>query len=354
MARLSHALGVAPTNTPERSFAELTQLLSRLEQSILRADPEREKWLRSDEFERKKTNYNLDFARKLLTRLEQEALGVKLQSKRLDIQSDLNRKRELLERLMDRMHDFEQLQCEGEDTPEGVALLAEIMAASSENVDSPSGTATEETGKPDANEEIPSRPPPESPSLAAQPPSTAPTSTDDPQPPSSPPGPGSVPASVSTITTQTVRPRASHPAPAQDTATSTARAALFANRRMNSISKVPATTGTSTATTEAILDQQRAEQDALSDSILKMASALKMSSQRFSSTLEEDKALLSRAGDGMDRTEKSMDAASRRMGALRRITEGKGWWGRMILYAWIYGLMVALILLVFVLPKLRF
>lgn len=85
-----------------------------------------------------------------------------------------------------------------------------------------------------------------------------------------------------------------------------------------------------------------------------MASALKASSERFSSTLEEDKALLSRAGEGMDRTEKSMDAASRRMGTLRRITEGKGWWGRMMLYAWIYGLMVALILLVFVFPKFRF
>jgi hypothetical protein len=118
--------------------------------------------------------------------------------------------------------------------------------------------------------------------------------------------------------------------------------------------KTAATTQSSTATAEAILDHQRAEQDALSDSILKMATALKTSSQRFSSTLEDDKLLLDRAGEGMNRTERGMDAASRRMGALKRMTEGKGWWGRMILYAWVYGLMVALVLLVFVLPKLRF
>jgi len=36
------------------------------------------------------------------------------------------------------------------------------------------------------------------------------------------------------------------------------------------------------------------------------------------------------------------------------MTEGKGWWGRMILYAWVYGLMLSLVLLVFVMPKLRF
>lgn len=145
----------------------------------------------------------------------------------------------------------------------------------------------------------------------------------------------------------------------QDTAVSTARAALFASRRSNTTTtmasnKTAATTQSSTATAEAILDHQRAEQDALSDSILKMATALKTSSQRFSSTLEDDKLLLDRAGEGMNRTERGMDAASRRMGALKRMTEGKGWWGRMILYAWVYGLMVALVLLVFVLPKLRF
>jgi hypothetical protein len=42
------------------------------------------------------------------------------------------------------------------------------------------------------------------------------------------------------------------------------------------------------------------------------------------------------------------------MGMLQRMTEGEGWWGRMKLYAFVYGLMVVLVLVVFVLPKLRF
>lgn len=85
-----------------------------------------------------------------------------------------------------------------------------------------------------------------------------------------------------------------------------------------------------------------------------MASALKASSHRFSTTLETDKDVVGRAGEGIEKTERSMEAARGRMGALRKMTEGKGWWGRIILYAWVYGLMVSLILFVFVLPKLRF
>lgn len=85
-----------------------------------------------------------------------------------------------------------------------------------------------------------------------------------------------------------------------------------------------------------------------------MAGALKESSQRFSSTLEADKDVVGRAAEGMDKTEQGMEATKGRMGALKRVTEGKGWWGRMILYAWVYGLMVGLVLLVFVMPKLRF
>jgi hypothetical protein len=49
-----------------------------------------------------------------------------------------------------------------------------------------------------------------------------------------------------------------------------------------------------------------------------------------------------------------MEAASKRIGMLRRMSEGKGWWGRIMLYAWIFGLWIVAILLVFVGPKLRF
>lgn len=52
---------------------------------------------------------NLEYARNLLTRLEQEVMGMKLQSRKGEYQTDLNRKRELLEQLFDRMHDLGQV-----------------------------------------------------------------------------------------------------------------------------------------------------------------------------------------------------------------------------------------------------
>lgn len=227
-----------------------------------------------------------------------------------------------------------------DDSSEGEDLLGDIIPTPSESVDSrrssnaPGGDSFEEPKIPEPeppepptqNETIPEPP------TAASAIEPAETSTSDVLP---------------TQTTQALRARSSASSPTPSSH-STARAALFANRRK------PATPQTSTATAEAILDQQRAEQDAMSNSILDLASKLKESSKSFSATLEEDKNLLGAAGASMEKSELSMEAAQGRMGSLKKMTEGKGWWGRMILYAWVYGLMVALILFVFVFPKLRF
>ncbi|TDZ18623.1 hypothetical protein Cob_v008466 [Colletotrichum orbiculare MAFF 240422] len=352
MARLPtasslHAPGSA---SPEKGAAELNQLLRRLDQSILHADQERERRLRASEFERARLNSNLEYARSLLTRVEQETLHVKLLSRRQDMQVDLNRKRDLLERLFDRMHDFEQLHEEDDSySSDGEDILADIIPTPSDSMDSRStGAPTEDTdANEEAEEEIPNLPPP----AVSQPPVP-----EEPQPEptfSSQTSASATGAPPPTTTSSTLRARGpNRPSSPNATSTATARAALFARR--NTLKSSSAAPASSTATAEAILDHQRVEQDQLSESILKMAGALKASSQRFSNTLEQDKNVLSRAGEGMEKTENSMDAASRRMGTLRKMTEGKGWWGRMILYAWVYGLMVALVLLVFVMPKLRF
>ncbi len=110
----------------------------------------------------------------------------------------------------------------------------------------------------------------------------------------------------------------------KDTAESTS-SALFGDRKDKAISQ--------TTMTEAILDTQRAEQDFLSESILKMARDLKHSSNAFANALEEDKDVVNAAGKGLDKNETGLDAASRRMGTLRKMTEGRGWWGRIMLYA---------------------
>jgi len=49
-----------------------------------------------------------------------------------------------------------------------------------------------------------------------------------------------------------------------------------------------------------------------------------------------------------------MEAAEKRIGTLRRMSEGRGLWGRLLMYVWIAGLMVLALAVVFVLPKLRF
>jgi hypothetical protein len=109
-----------------------------------------------------------------------------------------------------------------------------------------------------------------------------------------------------------------------------------------------------TQSKEHSLSAHRHEQEDLTTSLLTLASQLKTSSQSFQSGLEAEKSVLARAVDGIDRTATNMEAAEKRMGLLRRMTEGKGWWGRMMLYAWIVAGWVLAILIVFAGPKLRF
>ncbi|KAG5925320.1 hypothetical protein E4U42_004418 [Claviceps africana] len=325
------------------TLADLTQLLLRLQQNILHATPERERRLRSSVYERAKVESNLNHARALLTKLEQDTLHIKAPKRRAETQDLLNQNRDRLETLLDRLQDLRQrtptqIANDDDDSSDEEDLLASIIQTPSESIESLSSDAGDGPQIVDTPSHSVSREPTPTressrsshASLAAATPSSIPL----------------------TQTTQELRSRSSaHVAASAPTATashSTARAILFASRRG------PAEPRTSTATAEAILDQQRAEHDLLSESILKMAGALKASSHKFSSTLDADKALLGKAGEGIARTEQSMEKARGRMGTLRKMTEGKGWWGRMMLFAWVYGLMVGLLLLVFLMPKLRF
>jgi hypothetical protein len=125
----------------------------------------------------------------------------------------------------------------------------------------------------------------------------------------------------------------------------------------NSVFPSKPTTTTSDASipqTEAILSHHRNEQESLTTSLLDMAKQLKQQSLLFGQTLESDKSIVDRAVSGLDKNQLNMDAASRRMGTLRKMTEGKGWFARMKLYGMIFGLWVVAFLIVFVGPKIRF
>lgn len=113
-------------------------------------------------------------------------------------------------------------------------------------------------------------------------------------------------------------------------------------------------TGISTATTDTLLSHNRTEQENLTTSMLSMAAQLKQQSRAFAASLEGEKDILNRAAAGLDKNELGLEAAQKRMGFLRKYTEGKGWWGRMVMYVWIFALMILALVIVFVLPKLRF
>ncbi|KIL95271.1 hypothetical protein FAVG1_00007 [Fusarium avenaceum] len=348
MARLSQSITPSLNRSAiDVASTELGSLLLRLQNTVLHTDSDRERRLRSSEFERARVASNLEYARSSLTKLEHDALAIKAPGRRAEVQGDLNGKRELLEALLDRLEDLRQVAIdEDEDdmSTDGEDILSEIIPTPSDSMaDSIStGHPTSSSGQDDDADSDP----PETttiPATTTTATATAPVSTTPPetstfsQQPNQPP----------TQTTQTLRPRGAPSSPTPSSH-STARAALFANRSK------PSTPQTSTATAEALLDRQRAEQDALSESILQMAGALKSSSQKFSDTLDADKEVVGRAGEGMDKTEQSMEAARGRMGTLKKMTEGKGYFGRLLLFAWVYGLMVVCILVVFVMPKLRF
>lgn len=224
-----------------------------------------------------------------------------------------------------------------DDSSEGEDILAEIIPTPSESM----GSTTVDTQNKTPSETTPAEP-------------TVPEPPTPPEQPASSPEPSHPEPLAQVAPTQTTQALRSWTLDASSPPSyATARAALFANRRRPGATATP-TTGPSTATAEAILDQQAAEREAIAEKVFKMAQAMKEQQSSIASSLESEKEVLGRATEGMERTGRGMEAAKGRMGMLTRMTEGKGWWGRMILFAWVYGLMLALMVLVFVMPKLRF
>ncbi|KAH0562476.1 hypothetical protein GP486_002833 [Trichoglossum hirsutum] len=319
MARLSAAL----SNTPDTTAIDLTRLLSRLEQILLTETPE-SRTARASSFERTKIATNLEYARSLLLHLEREALAINTLSRKQSLQRELLEKRELIKRLNERLHELNQLDDVESNEEEEEDLLGEDTPSESNH-----NTEDENTDKildhldSDAPALLGQRRP-------AEPPDYTENSEEHPERP----------------------PRHSHPS--SSTLRARRRISDPAEGSSHSTSSQARPTMTSVSTTEALLSHNRTEQETLTTSLLSMATALKESSKHFSDTLGSEKAILNRAGEGLDKNTQGMEAAKLRMGMLRRMTEGKGWWGRIVMYCWIVGLMIVALLLVGFLPKLRF
>ena len=114
------------------------------------------------------------------------------------------------------------------------------------------------------------------------------------------------------------------------------------------------TTTTDSKDTTKLIEAHDSEQTQLTEGLLTLASALKQSTLSFADSLDSSNPILDTAARALDKNVTGMEAAGKRMGALRRMTEGKGWWARFGLYGWVGALWVVAILIGLVLPKLRF
>ncbi|EAW07520.1 uncharacterized protein ACLA_022340 [Aspergillus clavatus NRRL 1] len=354
----------SPSSSPDIAILNLSRLFTRLEHNLLSPSADL-KSLRRSEYQRMRIGANVDYARTLLTQLERSLPHLKPLDRRHELQTDLTRKRETLKLLQDVVdksaadaelrgvagaHDADFDSDDDGDEAEEILLDEETTGHADAE------TATPETATSDADtRDTPSEEDLEGEEVSPATTITTTTTT-------------TTAATPITATAAATTASSSSPPPASASASASVRHRYRHQKTSTAPTSTPATTtatATATATgisppasklaaTEETLSLHRTEQEDLTGSLLSLASQLKASSHAFQSSLEAEKSVLARAAEGLDRTTSNMDAAEKRMGMLRRMTEGKGWLGRMMLYAWIFGLWVVAVLIVFLGPKLRF
>ncbi|PKX94052.1 uncharacterized protein P174DRAFT_441328 [Aspergillus novofumigatus IBT 16806] len=341
-----HISSTAPT-CPDLKILNLSRLLTRLEHNLLSPSADL-KSLRRNEYQRMRIAANVEYARTLLSQLERTLPTLKPLDRRHELQTDLTRKRQTLKLLQDvldrsaaeaemRQAPETDLESDGEDE---IILDGEEEEAVTVTPEAGSTSSASEGNRDAVSEEAREE-------VHAEAEGEAEFETDIPKT-----------TLQTTASTTTASPQS-----ATATATATAAAATTLRHRhlrgpAAATDSAAIATGSATSTsklqeTEQTLDAHRAEQEDLTSSLLSLATQLKASSQAFHSSLEAEKSVLARAVEGLDRTTTNMGAAEKRMGMLRRMTEGKGWLGRMMLYAWIFGLWIVAVLIVFLGPKLR-
>ncbi|KAJ5097146.1 hypothetical protein N7456_007867 [Penicillium angulare] len=305
---------------PAGDSADLTllntaRLFTRLEHNLLSPGSEL-RTLRGSEFQRMRVNKNVEYARSLLSQLERSLSKLKM-NQRGEAQAEIARDKQLLKRMQAVLD--EETQESDEENDEWEDILSKPLEEKEKEKQKETGiieTQTESTQPPHPTTSVP-----------------ASTSTS---------ASASAPVPTTAPPTSTLRNRHNQSQERKETCPTKAKASGRQTEPSNEKSA------------EEALSSSRLEQEDLTSSLLSLAGQLKASSQSFQSTLENEQSVLDRAVTGMDKTTTTMEAAGKRMGMLRKMSEGKGWWGRMMLYAWIFGLWIVAILIVYVGPKLRF
>ncbi|KAF3480077.1 uncharacterized protein GIQ15_05424 [Arthroderma uncinatum] len=331
---------------------------------------------------------NIEYGRNLLLQLERSSSEIKHPQRKQTVQSDLSQKRQQLKILRQRLDDLgtqahaRATAAANTATPES-EIDASIYTSEDEEdiLPTPQDSATPENtssraSTSSANVRDDSK---QTGEKEASTRSERSLSSTIPTPPSSTFGPGSVhgeefssntlrsrnniptPTTAHTPTETASHPTkatmstgtfsaSAHPAASTPTYTSAAPNPPF---RPHPSSKIGAD-ASKELDSETSLSIDRQEQESLTDSLLTLAAQLKTSTHTFHTTLESEKSVLDRAVEGLDKNTSGLESAGQRMGMLRRMSEGRGWWGRMLMYLWIFGLWFVAIMIVYVGPKLRF
>ena len=292
----------------------LNRLLQRLDHTLLSADADPK--LRYSQYERNRVGINVEKARTLLLSLEKQSASVRSQlSQKQQIQADLQQKRELVKQLNAKLEELNRL---GEEE-EG-----DVDSDSDEQEESNGSTTNQPSYAParlDADNGLEAN---------VEPREMLRTAVSDAQ---------------QQANQQEMRSRKPlYAADNRSAASTTAREELFAGRKQHP----------DLETTEALMSHNRSEQDALTNGLLGLARALKESTMNFGASLEAEKDVMKRAESSLEKSSLGMEAAGAKMGTLRRMSEGQGWWGRIKLYGCIFALWIFLFLVVFLGPKLRF
>ncbi|CCU78761.1 hypothetical protein similar to synaptobrevin [Blumeria hordei DH14] len=303
-------------STQSGAHISLSHMISRFHEIFIIPDSETEARLRISALERARVEANLNYAQNLLDRLEQDAAMAKDQRWKHEEISTLSQKRLTLQTFQKRLEELKNLGTEDESENQE-DLLGELSNEESQSEET-SNSIQISVQKGDFNQSL------EEDGLPFD---TLPT---------------------------TSRTRNKTSPLTKDSTENTLRARFIAEKN-ELINTSILTTGTNTSTTrETLLSHNRTEQEDLANSLLEMAQTLKTSSLAFGIALGEEKEVLMKATQGLDKNEQELEIAQKRMGLLRRVSEGKGRFGRLLMYLWVAGLAVIAVIVVFIMPKLRY
>ncbi|KAI9720288.1 MAG: hypothetical protein M1828_005751 [Chrysothrix sp. TS-e1954] len=308
-----------PPTSPDVSSSNLTLLLNRLEQTLLSPDSRSTRTLRRSVYERNRVSANLEYARSLLLRLEQGSPRGKVQSIR---RADLLSKRAMVRKLQIRLdelgkagdmvhYDDSSASCSSDE--DILATYAPARADVSSGIEHIARDSRQQGS------------------------STTPTGAEQ------------VAAAATLVSSLRARGTKGQDAPtSMATGSSTRQAAglPWSQRSSNAASDKN--------TTAQVLESHETEQTMLTDSLLTLASALKASTMSFSDNVTASNPLVDRTSQALDKNVGGMEQTSQNLGMLRRMTEGRGWWSRLGLWAKVGVLWSVMLLVMFVMPKLRF